>query len=116
MVTPDQAIFPGPDKEMSLSTAYSKGGLAGVLGWIPLYNTVLLLTSSVTVHIAHIGLKNGNRKQFDFDALAHAMTVLSLFADKNRDTIVELDLNPVILFEKGKGLMALDALIVTNIN
>ncbi len=61
-------------------------------------------------------LNNGNRKQFDFDALAHAMTVLSLFADKNRDTIVELDLNPVILFEKGKGLMALDALIVTNIN
>ena len=44
------------------------------------------------------------------------MTVLSLFADKNRDTIVELDLNPVILFEKGKGLMALDALIVTNVN
>lgn len=61
-------------------------------------------------------LNNVNRKQFDFDALAHAMTVLSLFADKNRDTIVELDLNPVLLFEKGKGLMALDALIVTNIN
>ncbi|GIS85296.1 MAG: hypothetical protein CM1200mP16_15960 [Nitrospina sp.] len=26
---------------------------------------MLLLTSSVTVHIAHIGLKNGNRKQFN---------------------------------------------------
>ena len=65
MITPDQAVFPGPAEEMSLSTAYSHGGLAGVLGWIPLYNTVLLLTSSVTVHIAHIGLKNGNRNQFN---------------------------------------------------
>ena len=51
---------------MSLGTAYAHGGLAGVLGWIPLYNTVLLLSSSVTVHIAHLGLKNGNRKQFNF--------------------------------------------------
>ena len=66
MTTPDQAVFPGPGEEMSLGTAYAHGGLAGVLGWIPLYNTVLLLSSSVTVHIAHLGLKNGNRKQFNF--------------------------------------------------
>jgi cytochrome c oxidase subunit 3 len=66
MITPDQAVFPGPGEEMSLGTAYAHGGLAGVLGWIPLYNTILLLSSSVTVHIAHLGLKNGNRKQFNF--------------------------------------------------
>ena len=52
MITPDQA-------------AYASGGLGGVLGWLPLWNTVLLLTSSLTVHIAHLGLKNGNRKQFN---------------------------------------------------
>lgn len=65
MVTPDQAVFTGPEKDMSLATAYASGGLGGVLGWLPLWNTVLLLTSSLTVHIAHLGLKNGNRKQFN---------------------------------------------------
>jgi cytochrome c oxidase subunit 3 len=65
MITPDQAVFAGPDKDMSLATAYSSGGLGGVLGWLPLWNTIFLLASSVTVHIAHLGLKNGNRKQFN---------------------------------------------------
>ena len=64
VITPDQAAFPGPGKEMSLGTAYQEGGLAGVLGWIPLYNTILLLSSSVTVHIAHLNLKKNNRQQF----------------------------------------------------
>ena len=61
MITPDQAIFEGPEQDMSLGTAYANGGLAGVLGWLPLWNTIFLLTSSLTVHIAHLGLKNGNR-------------------------------------------------------
>ena len=65
MITPDQAVFAGPEKDMSLATAYASGGLGGVLGWLPLWNTVLLLTSSLTVHIAHLGLKSGNRKQFN---------------------------------------------------
>ena len=39
-------------------------GWAKLLGWLPLWNTVILVTSSITVHIAHTGLKNNNRKQF----------------------------------------------------
>ena len=35
------------------------------LKWLPLWNTIVLLSSSVTVHIAHLALKNGNRKQFN---------------------------------------------------
>ena len=66
MITPDQAVFAGPEKDMSLATAYASGGLGGVLGWLPLWNTIFLLTSSLTVHIAHLGLKNGNRKKFNF--------------------------------------------------
>ena len=65
MITPDQAVFAGPEQDMTLGTAYSNGGLAGVLGWLPLWNTVFLLTSSLTVHIAHLALKNGNRKKFN---------------------------------------------------
>ena len=65
MITPDQAVFAGPEKDMSLATAYASGGLGGVLGWLPLWNTIVLLSSSVTVHFAHIGLKNGDRKKFN---------------------------------------------------
>jgi|TARA_B110000503_G_scaffold73665_1_gene113832 cytochrome c oxidase subunit 3 len=64
LVTPDEAVnganakFIGPDEAMSFP------GWAKLLGWLPLWNTVILVTSSVTVHIAHTGLKNNNRKQF----------------------------------------------------
>ncbi len=34
-------------------------GMGGPLGGLPLYNTMLLLTSSVTVHIAHTALERG---------------------------------------------------------
>ncbi|MFT7558351.1 MAG: cytochrome c oxidase subunit 3 [Flavobacteriales bacterium] len=65
MTTPDmalngaKAVVTGPDKDMGWP------GIAGLLHWLPLYNTVILLASSVTVHIAHVGLKNDNKKQFN---------------------------------------------------
>jgi len=55
----------------------------------------------------------GGARPADIGALARLLAVLSLFADQNRDIIRELDLNPVVLYEEGRGLMALDALIVT---
>jgi cytochrome c oxidase subunit 3 len=33
--------------------------------WLPMWNTIILISSSVTVHIAHLGLLNGNRKRFN---------------------------------------------------
>jgi len=48
----------------------------------------------------------------DIGALAHLLAVLSLFADHNRGRIAELDLNPVVLYQKGDGLVVLDSLIV----
>ena len=71
LTTPAEALsesnanFLGAEEDMSLSTAYSHGGLVSVLGWLPLWNTIFLLSSSVTVHIAHLGLKNDNRFQFN---------------------------------------------------
>lgn len=48
--TPDPSLFPGPREIIS--------------PWgLPLFNTVLLLSSSVTVTIAHHGLNEGNRKK-----------------------------------------------------
>ena len=64
-VTPDQAAngesaqFMGPEQNMSFP------GWDRILHWLPLWNTVILLSSSVTVHIAHTGLKNNDRKKFN---------------------------------------------------
>jgi len=41
--------------------------------WLPLWNTVILLTSSLTCHFAHSGILAGNRKKFN---LWLAVTVL----------------------------------------
>ncbi|MBL4679793.1 MAG: cytochrome c oxidase subunit 3 [Pseudomonadales bacterium] len=48
--TPNPELFPGADKPM---------------GWfgLPLVNTILLVSSSVTLTIAHHGIKEGNRKK-----------------------------------------------------
>ena len=65
MITPDQAAngdaakFLGPEQNMSFP------GWDRILHWLPLWNTVILLSSSVTVHIAHTGLKNNDRKKFN---------------------------------------------------
>ena len=48
----------------------------------------------------------------DVDALAEMLSALSVFAAANADTVESIDLNPVRVMEKGKGVVALDALIV----
>jgi cytochrome c oxidase subunit 3 len=61
--TPDQAIggskFVGPQESMGFP------GWDRFLGWLPLWNTLILLTSSWTVHIAHHALKHANRARFN---------------------------------------------------
>jgi len=66
MVTPEQSLmgedatFKGPDENMYLHS------LKDIGSWLPLWNTVVLLSSSGTVHIAHMALKENNRKRFNF--------------------------------------------------
>ncbi|MFL0811258.1 MAG: cytochrome c oxidase subunit 3 [Agarilytica sp.] len=65
MTTPDQAlngeaaVVAGPDSNMS------NPGISNWLGWLPFWNTAVLITSSVTVHFAHTALKKDNKKQFN---------------------------------------------------
>jgi cytochrome c oxidase subunit 3 len=33
--------------------------------WLPLWNTIILLSSSFTVHVAHMGILNGDKKKFN---------------------------------------------------
>jgi acyl-CoA synthetase (NDP forming) len=48
----------------------------------------------------------------DTEALARMLSSLSVFAAANANFIESIDLNPVRVFEAGRGLLALDALIV----
>lgn len=48
----------------------------------------------------------------DEDALVQAMVRLSQFADHHRDTLAEVDVNPVIVLPAGQGVLALDAVVV----
>jgi len=65
MTTPDMAVngadatMTGPEKSMSYST------VENLWTWLPLWNTIILMTSSVTVHIAHTALKNNRKKMFN---------------------------------------------------
>ena len=74
MQTPDQTVggakFVGPHESMGFP------GWNKIVEWLPLWNTVLLLTSSWTVHIAHHAMKHGNRARFNaFLALTVALGV-----------------------------------------
>jgi len=51
--------FTGAEKHLSFP------GFANIGHWLPLYNTIILLTSSFTCHIAHMGIKENNRKKFN---------------------------------------------------
>lgn len=65
MITPDmvvngdKATFIGPENNMSFP------GFSAMFSWLPLWNTVILLTSSVTVHFAHGAIKANRRKAFN---------------------------------------------------
>lgn len=53
------ATVTGPDHSMSYSAVDS------IWGWLPFWNTALLLASSVTVHFAHSAIKNNVRRAFN---------------------------------------------------
>jgi acyl-CoA synthetase (NDP forming) len=48
----------------------------------------------------------------DTEALAQLLSQLSVFAASHAGQIESIDLNPVVVLEQGKGVLALDALIV----
>ena len=49
----------------------------------------------------------------DIDALAHALSRLSLFAAANAETIASIDINPFVVLTQGRGAIAVDAFIET---
>lgn len=48
----------------------------------------------------------------DVDSIVDVLVRLSSFASTHRDQIAEIDINPLIVQEKGRGARAVDALVV----
>jgi cytochrome c oxidase subunit 3 len=71
---PDPDVFPNPDESMASP---------GIMNWgayLPFWNTVILLTSSVTVHFAHTAIRNLNRaKLLGWLGLTVVLGVIFLF-------------------------------------
>jgi len=59
-----EVLWPAFEAIWPLTTT-PNGDTTEAMGWqgLPLYNTLILLTSSVTLHFAHVGLEQGKRKQ-----------------------------------------------------
>ena len=49
----------------------------------------------------------------DVDALADALSRLSVYAAANSEVIESIDINPFLVKAKGEGAIAVDALILT---
>jgi acetate---CoA ligase (ADP-forming) len=47
----------------------------------------------------------------DIDALAEALCRVSLLAMDTPDDVAEIDVNPLVVFEKGRGVVAVDCLM-----
>lgn len=63
---PAWPLYTTPDMAVSGDAARMKGPEAVIDPWhLPLINTIILLTSSVTIHFAHTALKKENRQKFN---------------------------------------------------
>jgi cytochrome c oxidase subunit III len=65
MITPDAAINGDAAKVLGPQQSMSYSEVESIWDWLPFWNTIVLLTSSVTVHFAHTALKNDKYKAFN---------------------------------------------------
>lgn len=63
MTTPDQVV--GGEKFIAPHENMGFPGWGKLFEWLPLWNTVILLSSSWTVHVAHHAMKHNNRSKFN---------------------------------------------------
>jgi acetate---CoA ligase (ADP-forming) len=132
---------PNATIEGVLMSPMVKGGTEMILGVQndPVFGPVVLLglggifvevLRDVTFRIAPFGVEEAHRMiaelrgaailkgargqpPADLDALAAALSKLSLFAAAKRAEFASIDINPLLVRAKGEGAAALDALIVT---
>ncbi|WP_165820877.1 acetate--CoA ligase family protein [Pueribacillus theae] len=95
-------------------------GLGGV--FIEILNDISIRKTPISINEAHQMLKElkgyallegvrGSVKR-DIQALAEAIVQISNFAHTNEGKMKEMDINPIWVFQEGKGIAALDGMIV----
>jgi acyl-CoA synthetase (NDP forming) len=52
------------------------------------------------------------KKRADIEAIVDVLQKISRLAQDWKDTISEIDINPLIVFDEGNGVKAVDALVV----
>jgi len=85
----NNGVFAGPHENLSFP------GWGNLLHWLPLWNTIVLLSSSFTVHLAHMGLKENNRaklKLWLFITVALGLTFVVLQYNEYHEAFNELGL------------------------
>ncbi|MDZ4736670.1 MAG: acetate--CoA ligase family protein [Rhodospirillaceae bacterium] len=105
------------DPQFGLALVIGAGGILVEL--VADAATLLLPTRRAAVEQAISSLKimkilggyRGKAKG-DVTALVDAVMAIAAFADANRDTLVELDINPLMVLPEGQGVVAVDALVV----
>ncbi len=78
---PDAAGFveSGGDMAFPLQESFGKT-LGAVFGWLPIWNTIILISSSFTITVAHHGLREGNRTKLrNWLFITIALGVIFLF-------------------------------------
>lgn len=97
-------------------------GLGGI--FIEVLNDVAIRKAPISLVEARLMLKElkgypllegvrGAAKR-DIEALAEALVRISYFAKVHEGKIKEMDINPILVFEEGKGIAALDGIILWN--
>jgi cytochrome c oxidase subunit 3 len=73
MQTPQEAVGGAAAQAIANNGSFTSAETSMAFGdahawylWLPLWNTIILLTSSFTCHLAHICILDGNRKKFNF--------------------------------------------------
>ncbi|MFT6286801.1 MAG: cytochrome c oxidase subunit 3 [Alcanivorax sp.] len=70
----NNGVFTSPHQSMAFAEAHVW------YAWLPLWNTLILLSSSVTLHVAHLGLLDGNKKKCNiWLGITVAMGIVFLF-------------------------------------
>lgn len=85
----NNGVFAGPHENLSFP------GWNKLSHWLPMWNTIVLLSSSVTAHIAHMGIKENNRTKLKVwlgITLALGFTFVFLQYNEYHEAFTELGL------------------------
>lgn len=94
-------------------------GLGGI--FVEVIKDAVILPAPLTIETAKTMINsikynkilNGARgKYYDLDSLAETIVRISELANDKHASLVEFDINPIIVHEKGQGVTAVDALVV----